>query len=214
VLCTPVAAMASLAGEFAPVLCEGAVVTDIGSVKARVVSDLTAILGERFVGSHPMAGNEHTGFSAAYAALYDEVTCIVTPSADPAATATVVEFWKSIECRVVSMAPDQHDACVALISHLPHLVAGALLHTVAAGDPRAFEVVGPGFRDTTRVASGPPEMWIGILRENAGAVVPAIDAMIAKLGELRQMLAPFAGEAVRGFLSGAKATRDCITFPK
>jgi prephenate dehydrogenase len=214
VICTPVAAMAAIAREFGPMLPDGAIVTDIGSVKARVVSELGAIFGRRFVGSHPMAGNQHTGFAAAEASLFDGTTCIVTPGGDADAAARVAGFWKLIGCRVVEMQPEQHDACVALISHLPHIVAGALIHTVAAGDARAFDVVGPGFRDTTRVASGPPEMWAGILRENAAAVVPALDGMIAKLGELRQMLAPFAGEDLRRFLADAKAARDRITFPK
>jgi prephenate dehydrogenase len=116
------------------------------------------------------------------------------------------------------MTAREHDECVALISHLPHLVAGNLVNTVAEKNPRAFEVVGPGFRDTTRVAGGSPELWTGILHANRDAILDAIDAMIAKLRDFRQIVARVANEGgeqeVKNFLSAAKQTRDQIKFPK
>jgi prephenate dehydrogenase len=220
VLCVPVEAMPALAREIAPALKPGAVVTDVGSVKAGVVAQLSEIFrgAAQFVGSHPMAGTEHTGLKAARAELFAGATCIVTPDAqtDARALAAVIAFWKKVGCRVAQLPAREHDECVALISHLPHLVAGALIHTVARKNAHAFGVVGPGFRDSTRVASGPPEMWVGILRENRAAVTAAVEAMLTTLTNLREALAdPAAGdEQLRAFLAGAKATRDQISFPQ
>ncbi len=217
VFCVPVGAMPALAREIAGELRADTIVTDVGSVKATVVAELSAIFAGRalFVGSHPMAGSEFTGLKAARADLFEGTTCIVTPGDSGEATAKVSAFWQSLGCRVVQIAAAEHDECVALISHLPHLVAGTLVRTVATNNPHAFDVVGPGFRDTTRVASGPPPMWTEILRENSNAVVAAIDAMIAKLAEFRQTLAPQSDpQALHDLLAEAKKTRDQITFPK
>ncbi len=222
VLCVPVGAMAAIAAKIAPELPPLCIVTDVGSVKGPVIADLHPIFEgrARFVGSHPMAGSEHTGLAAARVNLFDGTTCIVTPepTTDAEALADVAAFWQRLGCRVVELPVAEHDECVALVSHLPHLAAAALVNTVAARNEHAFRVVGPGFRDTTRVASGPPAMWREILRENAGAVVPAIDALIAKLTEFRQTLAPAGGgpehEKTLGLLAAARATRERITFPK
>jgi prephenate dehydrogenase len=222
VLCVPVGAMAGLAAKIAPVISRECIVTDVGSVKGPVLAELRPIFrgGGRFVGSHPMAGSEHTGLAAARANLFAGATCIVTPDAetDAAALAEVAEFWQRLGCRVVELPAAEHDECVALVSHLPHLLAATLINTVAARNEHAFRVVGPGFRDTTRVASGPTAMWREILRENSAAVLPAIDALIAKLAEFRQTLArPGDGrgtDEMHELLAAARAARSGITFPK
>ncbi len=219
VLCVPVGAMASIAREIAPVISRECVVTDVGSVKTAVLAEMRPIFRERgrFVGSHPMAGSEQTGLAAARANLFDGARCIVTPETDTDATAltAVGDFWKGIGCRVIELPAAEHDECVALVSHLPHLLAAALINTVAEKNAHAFRVVGPGFRDTTRVASGPPEMWREILRENSAAVLPALDALIAKLADFRHTLAlADGGPQVHDLLAAARATRDRITFPK
>jgi prephenate dehydrogenase len=219
VLCVPVGAMPELARQIVGAIRPDTILTDVGSVKASVVAEVGEVFKERgrFVGSHPMAGTEHTGLKAAKVDLFEGTTCMVTPdaSADGEAVAAVTSFWESVGCRVVSIAAQEHDECVALISHLPHVVAGALVRAVAARNPHAFQVVGPGFRDTTRVSSGPPGMWVGILRENAPAVLSALDALVTELAELRRILSdPLTGdETLRNFLAEAKQTRDQIQFP-
>ncbi len=219
VLCVPVGAMGALADVIAPLIRGECVITDVGSVKGPVLTELRPIFRGRgrFVGSHPMAGSEHTGLAAARADLFDGTTCIVTPEpdTDAGALAAVRDLWKSIGCRMVELHAAEHDECVALVSHLPHLLAAALVNTVAAKNEHAFRVVGPGFRDTTRVASGPPAMWREILRENSAAVLPAIDALIAKLSDFRQTLALVGdGKEIHDILATARATRNRITFPK
>ncbi len=215
VLCVPVGAMPALAREIAPFIHPEMIITDVGSVKSAIVAELSGIF-PRFIGSHPMAGSEHTGIQAATAGLFARTTCIVTPTAstDAAALAEISTFWKNLGCRVVSLPAEEHDECVALISHLPHLVAANLINTVAQKNPHAFNVVGPGFRDTTRVSSGPPAMWVEILGENSAAVGSALDALIAKLTEFRQTLARADAGGISAALIAAKQTRDHITFPK
>ena len=219
VLCVPVGAMREIAGAFLPAIRPDAIVTDVGSVKGSVLAEVGALFRGcgRFVGSHPMAGSEFTGLKSARADLFERSTCIVTPDAntDPRALTVVENFWTRLGCRVVQLAAGEHDECVALVSHLPHLVATTLINMIAEQNAHAFGVVGPGFRDSTRVASGPPALWTEILRENSAAVVAAIDALIAKLADFRQTLArPGDGRNLHDTLTAAKTTRDRISFPK
>ena len=219
VLCVPVGVMAELAAKIAAAISRECIITDVGSVKGPVLAELRPIFRERgrLVGSHPMAGSEFTGLAAARANLFDGTTCIVTPDVDTdaGALAEVAAFWQILGCRVVELPAAEHDECVALVSHLPHLLAATLINTIAARNEHAFQVVGPGFRDTTRVASGPPAMWREILRENSTAVLPAIDALIAKLTEFRHTLAlPSDGHETHELLAAARGARDRITFPK
>ena len=212
VLCVPVDAMGSLSAEIARFVKPTCVVTDVGSVKACVLAELAPIFAGRcdFIGSHPMAGKAESGIDAADAALFAGANCILTSP-----NATVQAFWELLGCHVVAMSAREHDECVALISHLPHIVAGNLIRAVAEKNAAAFAIVGPGFRDTTRVASGPPELWTGILQANRPAVIEALDAMIAQLTEFRKTLAqPENQKQLHEALAAAKQTRDSIHFPK
>jgi len=210
ILCVPIGAMPALAREIADAISPQTIVTDVGSVKAGVVLELGAIFRERgrFVGSHPMAGSEQTGIGAARAELFEGAACIVTPdaSSDAAAVADVRVFWQSLGSRVLEVLPAEHDEIVALVSHLPHLLAATLVQTVLAENPRAFEFSGPGFRDTTRVAAGPPAMWAEILRTNRAAVRKSAEAMIEKLHEIMTLLDR--EPPMTEFLTQAKEQRD------
>ena len=210
VLCVPIGAMPALAREIADAISDRTIVTDVGSVKASVVAELGAIFHGRgrFVGSHPMAGSEQTGIGAARAELFDGAACIVTPDAatDAGALAEVRAFWQTLGARVLEVAPAAHDEIVALVSHLPHLLAATLVQTVLAENARAFEFCGPGFRDTTRVAAGPPAMWAEILRTNREAVRKSAEAMIEKLRGIITLLDQ--DEPMTAFLTQAKAQRD------
>ncbi len=218
VLCTPVGAMPALAREIAATAKPGAVVTDVGSVKGALVVELGAIFAGkmRFVGSHPMAGSDQSGLRAARADLFAGAVCVVTPAADSdtAAVATVSAFWEALGCQVCQFSPSAHDEAVALISHFPHLLAATLLNVVAEQNAEAFGVCGPGFRDTTRVAGGAPEMWAEILASNSSAVRAALDATIAKLGEIGNILARDPSDpAILDFLTHAKTRRDALRLP-
>jgi prephenate dehydrogenase len=215
VLCVPIGAMGALARKIAPLLAPQAIVTDVGSVKAPVVQELRGIFARGcFVGSHPMAGSEQTGLAAARVDLFDGAACIVTPD-DQTAHATVSAvhaFWQKLGGRVLELDPAQHDEIVALISHFPHLLAATLVNVVSQKNAASFDFSGPGFRDTTRVASGPPAMWAEILRSNHAAVRAAAEAMIEKLREIITLLDHDA--PMTEFLTQAKARRDLLRHPK
>lgn len=212
VLCVPIGAMPALAQQIEPLIRADAIITDVGSVKGSVVPELSAIFKQRghFVGSHPMAGSERKGLAAARADLFENAVCLVTPdsSTDSEAAAAVAGFWESLGGRVRTLAPLLHDEIVAAVSHLPHLVAAALVQVAVATEAQALDFSGPGFRDTTRVASGPPEMWAEILAENRVALAAPLHAMIEKLRNVLKLLETADSPALERFLTEAKTRRD------
>jgi len=222
ILCTPVGVMAKLAGELAPHLAAGAVVTDVGSVKTPVVRALTPLFLDaatghsRFVGGHPMAGRELAGLGAARDDLFAHAVCLLTPEADtaPVAVARVGAFWQALGvARVETLAAAEHDETVALVSHLPHLLAAALLETVAGARTDALARSGPGLRDVTRPAAGASELWTEILSLNRTAVTSALRAFSAQLARLRPCLEPGGEPALADFLRDAAARRRELPAP-
>lgn len=210
VLCTPVGAMAALAARLRPALAPGAVVTDTGSVKGAVVEKLEPLLGggAGFIGSHPMAGGDQAGLEHARADLFQDAACIVTPT--PRSSAAVVEkvsaFWASLGCRVFHLPPAIHDRAVALVSHLPHITAAALVRAAAdPAAPGALDLVGPGFRDSTRIAMGSAAMWDEILLENRDAVMAAIRALRSHLDQVETALSQ--NTSLAAILADARETR-------
>jgi prephenate dehydrogenase len=209
VLAVPIGVMRSLAEQ----IPAGCVVTDVGSVKYPVVTALSEKL-PKFVGSHPMAGSEQTGIEAARRELFDNTVCIVTPreDTDKAALNLVFEFWKSLGCQVRTLAPQEHDEIVARISHLPHLVAAAVVNVVCSDGAHPLNFVGPGFKDFTRIASGPPEMWTEIAVENRQEIARGLDHLIEELGKLRTALENADAVELRAMLKRAKHYRDELRF--
>lgn len=209
ILCTPVGTMPDIATTFRPHLKRGAIVTDVGSVKATVVARLEPILAPaaHFVGSHPMTGGDQTGLGHARADLFRDAACIITPtpSSDPAAVARLTAFWASLGCRTFALDPDAHDRAIALVSHLPHVAAATLVRAAARANPGALALAGPGFRDSTRIAMGSAEMWDEILRENRAAVTDALRALRSELDAVQTALSR--GESLTPFLAEARATR-------
>ncbi|NBV85760.1 MAG: prephenate dehydrogenase/arogenate dehydrogenase family protein [Verrucomicrobia bacterium] len=217
-LCVPLGAMESLVREMLPYLASDALVTDVGSVKAPVCRVLAPLIQGRalFVGSHPMAGSEKAGIAAAKADLFQNATCILTPEediTDPLAVVLARIFWERLGCNVRTLTPTLHDEVCALISHMPHLAAAALVNTVSSLRPEAFEYCGPGFRDTTRVAAGLPAMWAEILCSNRVAVASGLRALIQILERAASQLeagAPDAETNLDEFLTEAKRHRDFL----
>lgn len=222
VLCVPPAAMEGVVKRALPRLSPSALVTDVGSVKGPVCAALAPLIQGRalFVGSHPMAGSEKAGLSAARADLFVNAVCILTPQpgrTEPAACERAEAFWQRLGCRVRFLAPEAHDEVCALISHLPHLVAAALVQNVAQTSAQAFGFCGPGFRDSTRIASGLPSLWTEILSSNRGAVAGSLRSLIEILEQLAAQLeegGPEAEVAIHGFLASAKAHREGLSSGK
>ncbi|MFL3666500.1 MAG: prephenate dehydrogenase [Verrucomicrobiota bacterium] len=215
VLCTPISGLAGLAKRTLPDLKPGTVITDVGSTKQQLVAELTplcAAAGARFVGSHPMAGSDQTGPSAARADLFDGTVCLVTPTSDTDADAltTVNDFWADLGSRPVLIPADTHDRLVARCSHLPHLLASALAVRVldpAHGEQQA-QLCATGFRDMTRLAAGSPVMWRDIVGSNRDDILAAIDEFANELGQLRGLIAGDSPEAIETWLQRAKVARD------
>lgn len=215
VLCTPLAQMRELVERALPGLKRGAIVTDVGSVKGSVVRELEPLAARAdacFVGSHPMAGAEKTGASAARAELFQDAVCVVTPTAKSEAGAIrqVEEMWKAVGTRVLKLTPEAHDALVSRSSHLPHFVAATLANLVLdPTSPKAQAVLcANGFRDTTRIASGSPEMWRDIALANRVNLSQSIDTLIERLRALQSAIDGQHADAIDEFLTQAKQRRD------
>ena len=222
ILCTPLAQMHSLAEQLLPALKRGAIVTDVGSVKAEVVRELESLVakaGAHFIGSHPMAGGEKTGVAAARVDLFKNAVCVVTPTkkSNTGAVRKLERFWKSLGSRVLKMPPEQHDLFVSRTSHLPHVVAATLAHLVLdPAQPRGqSQLCATGFRDTTRIASGSPEMWRDIALANRKHVARSVTAFIAELQKFEKVLKSTNPKAIEKFFETAKKQRDhwCSTKP-
>jgi prephenate dehydrogenase len=215
VLCTPLAQMRPLVQQMLPNLQRGAIVTDVGSVKGSVVRELegtVAKAGGHFVGSHPMAGAEKTGVAAARADLFENAVCVTTPSAktNRAALRKVEQLWKNLGCRLLRLTPEVHDELVSRSSHLPHAVAAGLANLVLRpGAPAAQAMLcANGFRDTTRIASGSPEMWRDIALANQRNLAVAVEKFISDLQDLRRLLKRGDGVALQRLFEQAKQRRD------
>ena len=210
ILCTPVGDMADMAARLKPHLAADAVVTDVGSVKASVVRAVEEVL-PRFVGSHPLCGSEKAGVGHARGDLFEGAACAVTPTgqSDAEAVEMVSGFWTALGGKVVSLTAEDHDAIVARTSHLPHVVASALVNAVLAR-PRTGEsmFLGTGFRDTTRLASGSPSMWRDIALTNAEAIARSIDELQVELEQLKTALGAKDAEALEKFFAEGKSGRD------
>ena len=171
--------------------------------------------GCHFVGGHPIAGTEHSGASASFATLYRGKRCILTPTeqTDPAALETVARLWRLTGADVCSMEPGHHDRIFAEISHLPHVVAYALVHAVGTADVEGENVLSytaGGFRDFTRIASSDPVMWRDISLMNRQALLASIDGFSASLAELRRRIDSGDQAGLTEFFTTAKQFRDGI----
>ncbi len=212
ILCAPVERINELASKIALSLDSSPIVTDVGSVKSKLSRHCHAALSSkgRFVGSHPMAGSEKTGMENAHADLFEGNTCFVTPfeETDPNASATVSAFWSDLGANVLQESPERHDAIVANVSHLPHLIASSLASYLSEALPTAGQFCGNGLKDTTRIASGDPAMWRDIIVQNRPEIIRSLDAFQDELQSLRAAIANEDDFSVLGKLAEGKAFRD------
>jgi len=208
ILATPVGAFEKQLRTIKPVLKATAMVTDVGSTKSAVVRIAQRVLGRGgpFVGSHPMAGSEHKGPGFARADLFVGATCVITPTpaTPPAITRRAEAFWKRLGACPVRMTPAAHDKALARVSHLPHVLASLLMMLPRKAD---LPIAATGFRDTTRLASGDPEMWRDILMTNRRAILSAIDDFDESLMHLRDLVELADAPGIEKFLAAAKKRR-------
>jgi prephenate dehydrogenase len=214
-LSMPVGQMGPVMRAIAPVLGGGTVVTDAGSTKEDVVAlarrELKRSLA-RFVPGHPIAGTEMSGAGAALASLYRGRKVVLTPlqGTDPGALARVREAWQACGAGVFELRPREHDAVLATVSHLPHVLAFALVDQVARHKDakRLFSYAAGGFRDFTRIASSHPEMWRDICLANRKALLAELGRYEGELERVRRMLERGDAKALEALFSGAREARE------
>lgn len=206
ILAVPVLSTAALAREILPALPRGALVTDVGSTKGgvmRAAAPLFASRGVYFIGGHPMAGSEESGIEGADPALLENAIYVLTPAAGvPRETvATFFEFIRATGAQPLLLDPEKHDRVAAAVSHLPHLLAACLVESAARiGETELVRTLAAGgFRDTTRIALGNPEIWRDICLSNHDAVLAGLEAFTAVAGELREALRCADGPALERF---------------
>jgi len=215
VLATPVGAMAGVLRAMLPALSDATVITDAGSVKGEVVAVARSILGHRarlFVPGHPIAGTENTGVEASFPELFRHRYVILTPQPDTSerALGLIEAMWAAAGARLLKMDIAEHDRILAATSHLPHLLAYALVDYMAGLDEAdsCFALAAGGFFDFTRIASSHPAMWRDICLQNRQAILLRLDQYMQQLEQLRDHIERQDTHAVEAVFSRAKEVRD------
>ena len=216
-LATPVLAMPAALTVISPHLKPGAILTDGGSVKGAVIAALEPLLpsGLHYVPGHPISGTERSGATAAFASLFRGKRCILTPTAqtDPQALALVTALWQAVGSEVMIMDAEKHDRILAAISHLPHMVAYALVNAVGSYDRYEENILlysAGGFRDFTRIASSDPTMWRDIALTNRDALLEMIDRFEVDLAQLKEAIRSTDAPALHAYFLRSKLNRDAI----
>ena len=213
-LSTPVGSFLELIKTIAPALKKGAVLSDVGSVKGKLVREIEKIMPENvhYIGGHPIAGSDRSGIDSANAELFRDAKYIVTPTenSDPAALEKIKDLWKSLGSDILTLSPGEHDRIFASISHLPHLVAYALVNTVADMDRSYLDFSGKGFMDATRIASSSEELWNDICLLNRENLLEALAVFKKNLDTLDQYLKAGNADSLKEEFRKARALRENI----
>jgi cyclohexadieny/prephenate dehydrogenase len=215
ILCSPVGTYEAVAKAIGPHLEQGAIVTDVGSVKCAVVRDVAPHVpeGVHFIAGHPIAGTEQSGPDAGFAELFDGRWCILTPgdTVDKDALAKLQEFWRRLGSEVEIMAPEHHDMVLAITSHLPHLIAYNIVNTAAhlerVTDTEVIKFSAGGFRDFTRIAASDPVMWRDVFLNNKDAVLEMLGRFSEDLSALQRAIRFGDGETLEKLFTEARAIR-------
>ena len=213
ILATPVWTIVDMLAEIGPYLWPGTLVMDMGSTKAEICAAMDGLpLGIQPVGGHPMTGKETSGFTAAEEGLYEGAIWVLSPleRTDPSALALAAELADAVRARPIVLDAVRHDRLVAGISHLPFLVASALVEAVTAvgeEDPLIWTLAAGGFRDTSRVAASDTQMFLDILSTNRTAILEQLDHFTTELSALRTLLADEDEAALRTKLAHAREKR-------
>jgi cyclohexadieny/prephenate dehydrogenase len=194
ILCTPVGTFASIGERIGPHLASGCIVTDVGSVKRSVISQLAPYMPEsvHLIPGHPIAGTEHSGPEAGFATLFDNRWLLLTPDAgaDGKAVEKLTAFWKALGSRVDIMDPDHHDRVLAVTSHIPHLIAYNIVGTASdleeVAESEVIKFSASGFRDFTRIAASDPVMWRDVFLHNKDAVLEMLGRFSEDLSQLQR----------------------------
>lgn len=220
VLCMPVSIVPEKViqiAKYKQVLSSHTIITDVGSTKSSLVRRIETELRSfnkdtvSFVGGHPMAGSHETGVKSANPSMFEGAKSIITPTetTDEHSLNTVKEMWKFVGSQIHECSPELHDLLIGAASHFPHLIASLLTNTVAdvnTSNGRALDYTATGFRDTTRIAAGSPDLWTGIFMDNNEVMISLIDDFVGKLTNLKNLLKSKDYDEIDRILSEAEAT--------
>lgn len=214
IFASPVGSFLDLVRLAAPGMKEHAVVTDVGSVKGSLVTSMEEALPRavRYVGAHPIAGSDRSGMEFASADLFVQAKCIITPTActDPQALGSVTALWKALGADVVIMDPDEHDRVYAAVSHLPHLVAYALMNAVDDMNRSYLDYAGTGFRDMTRIASSSEILWADICAMNRKNLLELLGHFERQMAMMSRHLADGDEAALKKAFENARKLRETL----
>ncbi|MEO1530611.1 MAG: prephenate/arogenate dehydrogenase family protein [Pseudomonadota bacterium] len=218
IVSVPVGASGTVAASIAPALAPGAILTDVGSVKADVVAAMAPHVpeGVHFVPGHPLAGTEHSGPEAGFASLFDNRWVILTPpeGCAPAPVARLALFWQSLGAMVTEMTPEHHDLVLAVTSHVPHAIAytmvGVADDLARVTDSEVVKFSAAGFRDFTRIAASDPVMWRDVFLSNQEATLDILGRFTEELYELRRAIRTGDGAWLEAYFTRTRAVRRSI----
>jgi cyclohexadieny/prephenate dehydrogenase len=218
ILCSPVGTYGALAQEISGALKPGAILTDVGSVKAAVVRDVLPHVpaGVHFIPGHPIAGTEQSGPESGFAELFTNRWCILTPlpESDAGAVDALASFWRACGSNVETMTPEHHDLVLAITSHLPHLIAYNIVSTAAdleeVTDSEVIKYSAGGFRDFTRIAASDPTMWRDVFLNNREAVLEMLGRFSEDLSALQRAIRWGDGETLFNIFSRSREIRRNI----
>ncbi|WP_439139328.1 prephenate/arogenate dehydrogenase family protein [Roseicyclus sp.] len=218
VLCVPPGAMGAVAAEIAPHLAQGSTVTDVGSVKRDVITQVGSHIpqGVHFVPAHPLAGTEHSGPRAGFAELFDNRYVLLTPEpgTDPEATAKLRALWEGCGARVEEMDADHHDLVLAVTSHTPHLIAYTMVGVAddlrRVTDSEVIKYSAAGFRDFTRIAASDPTMWRDVFLTNKEATLEILGRFTEELFALQRAIRRGDGDHLHAYFTRTRAIRRGI----
>lgn len=213
IFATPIATIVKVAQKISSAAKDNAIVIDVASVKGKLVPELDEIFGSRirYVGTHPMAGSEKKGVFGVKEDLYLGATCIITPTdkTNKEAVRTVVDFWSQIGAKTLILSLEEHDKLVALSSHLPHLAAAGLVN-VLKEEENIKQCIGPGFRDTTRIAGSNPDLWCEICEWNRDKIIETLDRYQKEFAEIAEIITAKQWDRLADKLNQAKTFRDSL----
>jgi cyclohexadieny/prephenate dehydrogenase len=218
VLAVPVGAMGSVMAEIAPGLKQGAVVTDVGSVKKEIFNSVLPYLPENveFIGAHPMAGTEHSGPKSGFAELFDKRWCLIVPpeTASEVEIVRLEEFWRALGSDTKRMEAEHHDLVCAVVSHTPHLIAYTMVGVAddlsRVTDQEVIEFSAAGFRDFTRIAASDPTMWRDVFLSNKEATLEILGRFTEELFALQRAIRMGDGDHLHDYFTRTRAIRRSI----
>jgi prephenate dehydrogenase len=214
ILATPVGQFTKIIKGIKNHLKKGAIVSDVGSVKARVVKELERLLPEKvsFIGTHPISGRECSGVESASADLFKNTRCIITPveRTNKKALSKMRSLWKKLGAKVIIMSPEEHDRIFASVSHLPHIIAYALINSIISTQKNMLHHGGKGLKDMTRIALSSPEMWGDICMLNKKNIMQSIDRFLHSLNNIKKLMKNSNWHTLEKEFQKAQATRNTI----